>query len=258
MVKEFESYDVNFKIVSNKNENVYCEGYVTINDEEAEDVDWYFWDGSQYNSQVKVHHDGVKISGATIEQENEIAQFKSDWMEDGIWIDACILQSEYDENRTYVRKDITLIINDGAKIECAICEPATYRGDYVVELIPKYNGYSIRKEFVKYIEENNLCFDPYGVGEDEFSIENGHFYFEICKSYFEDDSEKLTALKPVIEDVQCIFQALLFSQIEFENDVFEQSLDSDLLEHDELFYLYLWANGELTAEQFADKNGYEW
>ena len=39
-IEEFEEFDVNFKIVSNKNENVYCEGYVTINYDEAEDVDW--------------------------------------------------------------------------------------------------------------------------------------------------------------------------------------------------------------------------
>ena len=41
--EEFETIGVEFKIVSNDNENVYIEGYVNINDEEAEDCDWYYW-----------------------------------------------------------------------------------------------------------------------------------------------------------------------------------------------------------------------
>ena len=113
MVNDFESFDVNFKIVSNKNKAIYVEGYVTINDEEAEDVDWYYWTGSQYNSQRCIHHDEVKISGATWEQENEIAQFESDMADDCLFIDDVILQSDDDENGTYVRENVTLIINDG-------------------------------------------------------------------------------------------------------------------------------------------------
>lgn len=108
----FEPINVNFKIVSNKNDEIYVEGYVTINDEEAEDTDWYYWDGSQYRySQRAILHDGVQITGATWEQENEIAQFEGDLADDGIWIDGAILQSNDDENRTFVRENCTIIIN---------------------------------------------------------------------------------------------------------------------------------------------------
>lgn len=110
---DFESFDVHFKVISNRNEEIYVEGYVTINDEEAEDADWYFWQGSQYGNQRKIHHDGIEITGATVEQENEIAQFESDLADDGIWIDDCILQSDDDENKTHARENLTLIINEG-------------------------------------------------------------------------------------------------------------------------------------------------
>ena len=108
-INYFESYDVSFKVVSNRNNEVYVEGYVTINDEEAEDVDWYFWDGSQYSSQRKIHHDGIQITGSTVDQEHEIWQFESDFADDGIGIDECILQSDDDENRTYRTEHFTVI-----------------------------------------------------------------------------------------------------------------------------------------------------
>ena len=82
MKKEFEEFNVDFKIISNKNDEVYIEGYVTINDEEAEDVDWYYWNGSGYNNNMIIWHDGVQISGSTFEQENEIEQFRSDLIDD--------------------------------------------------------------------------------------------------------------------------------------------------------------------------------
>lgn len=110
---EFEAFDVEFKIVSNRNNEVYVEGHVTINDEEAEDVDWYFFDGIQYSSQRKIFHDGIATENNWFEQENEIAQFESDLVDDGIWIDDAILQSDEDENCTYVRENLTLIINEG-------------------------------------------------------------------------------------------------------------------------------------------------
>lgn len=110
-IEEFEEFDVNFKIVSNKNENVYCEGYVTINDEEAEDVDWYYWTGNGYQSIPFYHHNKEEISGLTEIQNNEIDTFIVDYSNDALWIDTCILQSEEDENRTFVRENCTIIIN---------------------------------------------------------------------------------------------------------------------------------------------------
>ena len=110
-IEEFEEFDVNFKIVSNKNENVYCEGYVTINDEEAEDVVWYYWTGNGYQSRPNYHHNKEEITGLTDIQNNEIDTFRVDYSNDALWIDTCILQSEEDENRTFVRENCTIIIN---------------------------------------------------------------------------------------------------------------------------------------------------
>lgn len=113
-----ESFDVNFKIVSNRNKEVYIRGYVTINDEKGEDVDWYYYNASGFpDTQMFIEHEGVKITGATDEQKNEVEQLRNDYFEDAFWIDNAILQSEEDENRTYVRANCTLIINEGEKME---------------------------------------------------------------------------------------------------------------------------------------------
>ncbi len=116
---DFEEIRVDFKIISNKNENIYCEGYVEINDEEAEDVDWYYYDAQGFATpHMFIEHtevDGFK--GATPKQEMEIEQFKTDYLDDSLWIDTCILQSTEDENQTFIRENCTLIINDGACVE---------------------------------------------------------------------------------------------------------------------------------------------
>ena len=109
---EFEPMTIDFKIQSNKNPSVYVEGKVDINDEDAEDTDWWYWNGTQYQPNAKIHHDDVLISGATWEQENEIEQFRSDWMDDALWLTDAILQSDEGEEETYVRESITLIINE--------------------------------------------------------------------------------------------------------------------------------------------------
>lgn len=189
---DFEEFDIYFKVVSNKNPDVHIEGYVTINDEEAEDVDWYYLDAQGIpQNQMFVEHDGVDgFAGATDEQKWEVEQFRSDYGEDAFWIDNCILQSDADENRTYVRKDVTLIINEGAKMECEIKEIETcWEYQYVVELIPRFNGELI--DLAGFMDEKNIIFDPYGVGDDDakFFIEEGHIYFEISKDWFEGDEE---------------------------------------------------------------------
>lgn len=102
--------EINFEIRSNKNENVYCEGYVTINDEEAEE--WYFYNGTGIQSRWFTHHDGVILS-PTEEQNNEINQFMVDYIDDSDWINTVIVESEEHENKKYVRENLTLIINGG-------------------------------------------------------------------------------------------------------------------------------------------------
>lgn len=110
-----EEQNIYFKIISNKNKNVYCEGYVAINGEDDEDVDWYYWTDNGYQQQgIFIWHNEEEITGLTDEQYDEIDQFQLDYDEDAFWIDTVILQSEENENETYVRKNCTLIINEGA------------------------------------------------------------------------------------------------------------------------------------------------
>ena len=90
-----------------------------IHDDLAEDVDWFYYDAQGCPTpQMFVEHDGVDgFKGATEEQKWEVEQFRMDYGQDAFWIDETILQSHEDENRTYVRENCTLIINDGADRE---------------------------------------------------------------------------------------------------------------------------------------------
>ena len=221
----FEEFDVNFKIISNKNDELYVEGYVTINGEEAEDTDWYFWNGSGYNSQRVIEHDGVQITGATWEQENEIAQFESDLVDDDGWITDAILQSNYDENVTYVRENVTLIINDGAKMECEIKE-LTGREDNIVELIPKFNG-EIIDDFAHCMNEFGEEFDPWNVDDNSSYVENGHIYFEMSKDYWDPDFRD-ELMDDVNEEARRIFARILTSRLRVYakyGELMEQALD---------------------------------
>ena len=74
-------------------------------------VDWYYWTGNGYQSRPFYHHNKEEITGLTDIQNNEIDTFRVDYSNDALWIDTCILQSEEDENRTFVRENCTIIIN---------------------------------------------------------------------------------------------------------------------------------------------------
>jgi len=211
----FEAFDVSFKVVSNRNHNVYVEGYVTINDENAEDVDWYYLDAQGIpQNQMFVEHDGVDgFAGATDEQEWEVEQFRSDYGEDAFWIDNCILQSDADENRTHVRKNCTLIINEGAKFEVEICkyDPVDFYTNYSTALEigrqyfmtfkPKYNGESVVNIIEEYLEygilENPYTYDIITTKTPKMNQEQADFNkdsiaMEVPKSCFEweDDYEE--------------------------------------------------------------------
>ena len=213
---EFESYDVEFKIVSNRNEEVYVEGYVTINDAEAEDVDWYYYDAQgMATSQMFVEHDGVDgFKGATDKQKWEVEQFRVDYGEDAFWIDEVILQSDDDENKTHVRENLTLIINEGAKMECELIHtPNKFLGfnQYFCEIIPRFNGEKIN--LAGFMEENNLILDPYGCQDDsKFAIEGSHIYCELSADYFEDGEIEYNE-KVVNKDVEYIYKQYLTSEL---------------------------------------------
>lgn len=213
-INYFEQIRVDFKIVSNRNDEVYTEGYVEINDAEAEDVDWYYWNGSGYDSHRIIWHDGIEITGATVEQENEIAEFESDLMDEVDWTTDVILQSDDDENRTYVRENLTIIINEGAAFEVEICkyEPLDFYTrysnafeigrQYFMTFKPKYNGESVVnliKEYLEYgILENPYTFNtitantPNTPNEDQADFNKDSIAMEVPKVCFEweDDYEE--------------------------------------------------------------------
>ena len=212
-INYFEQIRVDFKIVSNRNPEVYTDGYVDINDAEAEDTDWYYWNGSGYDSHRIIWHDGVEITGATVEQSNEIAEFESDLMDEVDWTTDVILQSDEDENRTYVRENLTLIINEGASFEVEICkyEPLDFYTNYsnafeigrqyFMTFKPKYNGESvvnIIKEYLEYgiLEHpytyNTITANTPKMNEDQADFNKDSIAMEVPKSCFEweDDYEE--------------------------------------------------------------------
>lgn len=260
MTNKFEEFDIEFKIVSNKNENVYVEGYVTINDEEGEDVDWYYYDAQGFATpQMFIEHNGVDgFKGATEEQKWEVEQFRADYGEDAFWIDTAILQSNEDENRTYVRENCTLIINEGAKMECEIKEDIQYRGDFVVEVIPKFNGEFI--QLAKYMSQNGVDFDPWYCEDDTTVIEKGHIYFEMSKDYWEGDAQdRVDRIKDVNDEARGIFAMYLTSELGIYSkygEVMEQSIE--MCPDDEFLFklsqLINSSDDELDA--FLRKEGY--
>ena len=112
-------YSIDFKVLWNKNPQVYFEGYVNIPADECEDedIEWYYYDANGFTTSQKfIEHEGVDgFKGATEEQKWEIEQFKNDFLEDSFWIDECICQMNANDNYTFVREKCTLIINEGSK-----------------------------------------------------------------------------------------------------------------------------------------------
>lgn len=228
-----DSFSVDFKVLWNKNPQVYFEGYVNIPSDDCEDeeIEWYYYNAQGFATNNKfIEHDGVDgFKGSTDEQEYEINQFKDDFLEDSFWIDECICQSDADENRTYVRENCTLIINEGAKMECEINEKIPYRGDFIVELIPKFNGKKIN--LIKYMNEMNETFDPYGGCDENFSIEDGHIYFEMSKDYWDGDSEdKEYNMNVINEEARMLYAKSLTYELGVYGkygEIIEQALDDN-------------------------------
>ena len=219
MKKEFEEFNVDFKIISNKNDEVYIEGYVTINDEEAEDVDWYYWNGSGYNNNMIIWHDGVQISGSTFEQENEIEQFRSDLIDDNEWITDVILQSNENENYTFKRENLTLVINEGAKFKIKYKDYSSI-SDYCMAFELFFNNEKVYLNEDIYFEDPDT-YQGFKVGED-IPFENGAYIIEIPKSWWEDPTVNK---KEIINDYKEAFEKAYVKSLVRELCVFEIAYD---------------------------------
>ena len=273
---------VEFKIQAKWNKDIYQVGYVELPDEEDEDVEWFYDDQNGFAIPNEfTHHDGIGLTqiGATEEQISEIDRFLELVRVDLVdWVQDVIIFSEEDENATYHRGDLIIIINDGAKMEL-VCEtdydpndnPFGDRNFYAL-LSFKYN-----RETIKWDEDTFELWaddiDSTYCGEDKYTIiDSRTMEIEINDEFDEELNEYVglsglnessrELIKDHLEDAQKRFQSMLFDKVRketgFEDDVFERSVNSDLMEQGELFDLYLWSKGDLTAEQFADRNGYEW
>lgn len=211
-INYFEPIRVDFKIVSNRNDEVYTEGYVNINDAEAEDCDWYYYDAQGMpNTQFFVEHNGVDgFKGATDKQKWEVEQFRGDYAEEDWWMTQAILESDEDENRTYMRENLTLIINEGAEMECEVTE--TNDGDYWGMLDFKFNGKrlgldeDLMEELAENIDSTYAQEGRYEILDDTSiacEISKNHYgIYEDDKYYIEETND---VIKSHIEDAKKVF-----------------------------------------------------
>jgi hypothetical protein len=108
---------IKFEIIANENKNVYQKGYVEVPEDIEEMPEWFYYDQQGFAiPRVFTHHDDVELT-ATDEQASDVDEFNITIADEIDFINDAILNAEEDENRTYVRNDITIIVNDGAKME---------------------------------------------------------------------------------------------------------------------------------------------
>ena len=256
---------IDFEIIFAKNPQISQRGYVEVPADEEEDVEWFYYNQSGMpQPRMFTHHDEIGISqiGATDEQEEELDEFLSQVQFEYVdFVDNIILLSEEDENRTYKKGDIIIKINDGAKMECEIKEDIPYRGDFVVEVIPRFNGEFI--PLAKYMCKNGVDFDPWLCQDDTTVIEDGHIYFEMSKDYWDGDAQdKADRLYDVNQEAKEIFAMYLTYELGIYpkyGEVMEQSIECNA-DDEELFKLSQFVNSSddeldafLRAEGYIDE-----
>lgn len=193
-----------FKIISNENENIYQEGYVEVPDDVEELPEWFYYnqEGSA-QPQIFTNHDEIGLTqiGATPEQEAELESFWKALDNDVIFIDDVILTAEEDENRTYVRNDITIIVNEGAKMECEVTE--TNDGDYWGMLDFSFNRESLRLD-EDLMEELVEEIDSTYAGEGRYEIlDDTSIACEISKNHYgvyEDDEYYIEETESIMKE----------------------------------------------------------
>jgi len=181
---------INFKIISNKNENIYQYGYVEVPEDVEEMPEWFYYDQNGFAiPRVFTHHDEIGLTqiGATSEQEAELEAFWKALDDEVDFIEDAILTADEDENRTYVRENITLIINEGAEfsIEYEDYTSNEWDSDYYMAFTPKFNGERVMLDGEVYFQDP-YTYEHFKVNTD-ILYENGAYIIEIPKGYWEDD-----------------------------------------------------------------------
>ena len=109
-----------------------------------------------------------------------------------------LLLDNTDNNKSIDCGDYILHINEGAKMECSIYESPSDSNEFLVEVIPFFNCEKI--ELAEYLTEFSKRFDPFGVDEPTSFVEKGHIFFEMSKSYFDNDEEERNDIMTAIND----------------------------------------------------------
>ena len=229
---------IDFKIIYNKNNEVYQTGFVEVPDDIEEECEWFYYNQSGMTQpRMFTHHEGIGISqiGATFEQEDEV-----------------IVTSEEDENATYTRGDITIVINEGAKMECEIIPDIEPSNEYIVEIIPRFNNEKI--DLAKYMLNTYEIFDPYNeYGYCE--IKEDKIFFEVSKDYFDDDCRD-EQLELINEEARRLYARALTYELRIGakyGEVLEQALD-DSYDNEWLFKMSQVTDE--TLEQFIEDEGF--
>lgn len=208
---------IEFEIIYAKNDNVHQDGFVEVPEDVEKFPEW-FYVGNDGMPQPRefTHHDEIGIDqiGATEEQLAEIEHFKMQiHVEFPDYVNEVILTADEDEHRTCVKGDLIININGGAKLEWEIKQDPQYE-EYVVELIPSFNGKDISSALIEQLEHDDETFDPYYIDGDEvYFVENGHIFFEMSKDFWEDEAGKTYNTNLITETIKGIFQKWLVREI---------------------------------------------
>lgn len=181
---------INFKLINKGDSRLYLKGEWDITDYD-EDIDNGTWEYEQNNGLMESHIPSYwKVDGENLSEEFSHFIDSIDWAE---FREMLLLNA--DKNKSFDCGDYILHINEGAKMECEIYEPE-YQGEYIVEIIPRFNGEQI--DIVGYMNETNDVFNPFN--ENTSFIEDNRIYFEMSKSYWDNDAEERNDLMTAIND----------------------------------------------------------
>lgn len=255
---------IEFQILYNKNNDIHQEGYVEVPSDVEELPEWFYYDQNGFVVPREfTHHDGIGLTqiGATAEQESELQRFyEIVHLEEVDFIDEVILTADEDEHRTYIRDDITIIVNDGAKAELEIF-PST-DGDYWAILRFSFNGEHITMDKLSDVCDE-LCEDIDGLyADDRRYFVDGDIEREISKYYWSDDRVEKEISMSIEQEILDKFRLAFARQLVLDaeigdkyGDVLEQCLDDET--DDEWLFKFSTAIKNNTVDELIENEGFE-
>ena len=166
-----------------------------------------------------------------------IEKIGDDWGGDNllftIFLDKELLNLEYIDDKLYV-------INKEQSLD--------FKWDYYTSYDNMdYNGIFLQ---TVYIDKENLY----------HSIENGEIRVdkEICDLIIGDCEEVIDKINNFRDEYRIEYQRILWNTISFENDIYEQYIDTNEVDNKELRGLELLSVQDINIKEFAKRQGYEW